>query len=285
MKNILLIGASGGVGQAVARKLLEHGYDAWGSVVDERDLELTRRNLPAQTNLFVANFSDADKGKASIENALAQSNGPLAAAIGCAGINPYGPLETTSLAVFRHTMEINALANLAVYQAAMPHLRKNQGRFIFLSSFSGKVGTPLLGHYVASKHALEGLADVMRLEAGQWGINISLIEPGAIKTPMLDTFYQGLDARLQSMSDAERRNYGPYIDQHKLFATAATDAFLAPEEVAAVVMDALESAEPQPRYAIGNAVPLLAKRKELSDQAMDALWREMMPGIAAKTRS
>lgn len=285
MKKVLLIGASGGVGQAVARQLLQRGYDVCGSVLDERDRELTRRSIPALTNLFVANFSDADEGKASIEKALAQSEVPITAAIGCVGINPYGPLETAPLAVFRHTMEINAVANLALYQAAMPHLRKSHGRFIFLSSFSGKVGSPLLGHYVASKHALEGLADVMRLEAGQWGISISLIEPGAIKTPMLETFNQGLDARLEGMGAAERNNYGPYIDQYKQFAAAAADAFLAPEEVAAVVVEALESPDPQPRYALGNAVPLIAKRKELSDQAMDALWREMMPGIAAKTHS
>jgi NAD(P)-dependent dehydrogenase (short-subunit alcohol dehydrogenase family) len=132
---------------------------------------------------------------------------------------------------------------------------------------------------VASKHALEGLADVMRLEAGQWGISVSLIEPGAIKTPMLSSFNESLDVRLQNMGAEERRHYGPYLEQYKQFSANERDTFLTPDEVATAVQHVLEVPHPKSRYALGNAVDLLEQRKFGSDESMDALWKSLMPGI------
>lgn len=279
MKRVLLVGASGGVGQAVAKRLLDSGYEVWGSAHDARDLERTQREVPALRHGFIADFSNANTGRAQLAAALSRSSTPLAAVIGCAGISSLGPLETLPLDEFRRTMEVNALGNLAAYQVAIPYLRETTGRFVFLSSFSGKVASPLMGHYVASKHALEGLADVMRLEAGQWGIAVSLIEPGGIKTPMLSSFNESLDVRLQNMGKEERRHYGPYLEQYKQFSVNAEDALLMPDDVAITVQQVLEAAHPKSRYALGNAVDLLEQRKVTSDEDMDAMWKNLMPGI------
>lgn len=281
MQRVLLVGASGGVGQAVAQRLVARGYEVWGSVLDERDMEQTKRDMPGVKNLFIANFSDGDQGREQLASALKQSQTPLTALIACAGINPYGPLETMPLADLRQAFEINALANLAAYQVAMPYLRRSKGRIVFLSSYSGKIGAPLLGHYTASKHALEGLADVMRLEAGQWGISVSLIQPGAITTPMLSTFHHSLDARLKLMPEEEHQHYGAYFEQYKAFFASASETFISADEVADKVLEVAEADVPLPRYAIGSAVDLLAQRTLLSDQQMDAMWRSLMPGIAA----
>ena len=280
MERVLLVGASGGVGQAVARRLVARGYEVWGSVLDEPDMERMRRDVPAVKQLFIANFSNGDQGRDQLARALTRSVTPLAALISCAGVNPYGPLETMPLADLRLAFEVNALANLAAYQVALPYLRRSTGRIVFLSSYSGKIGAPLLGHYTASKHALEGLADVMRLEAGQWGIPVSLIQPGAITTPMLSSFHHGLETRLQLMPDEERRHYGAYFKQYQAFFASAGDTFITADVVADKVLEVLQADDPQPRYAIGNAVALLAQRAQLSDQQMDAMWRGILPGGA-----
>ena len=279
MKRILLVGASGGVGQAVAKRLLNSGYEVWGSAHDSLDLERTQRDIPDLRHGFVADLSSPDNGRAQLEVALSRGKAPLVGVIGCAGISSLGPLETAPLDVLRRVMEVNVLGNLAAYQVAMPYLRETAGRLIFLGSFLGKVGSPLMGHYVASKYALEGLADVMRLEAGQWGVSVSLIEPGGIKTSMLASFNESLDTRLQSMGEEERRHYGPYYDQYKQFSTSSESELLTPEDAACAVQHVLETEYPKPRYPLGNAVGLLEQRKIASDEEMDAFWRGLMPGI------
>jgi NAD(P)-dependent dehydrogenase (short-subunit alcohol dehydrogenase family) len=278
MKRVLLIGASGGVGQAVAKRLLDSGYEVWGSAHDALDLERTQREVPSLRHGFVADFSNANTGRAQLAVALSQSSAPLVAVIGCAGISSLGPLETAPLDDLRRIMEVNVLGNLAAYQVAIPYLRETTGRFIFLSSFLGKVGSPLMGLYVASKHALEGLADVMRLEAGQWGIPVSLIEPGGIKTPMLSAFNDSLAVRLQNMGEEERRNYGPYFEQFKQFSANSEDELLTPDDAANTILQVLEAVHPKPRYVLGNAVDLLEQRRVSSDEDMDALWRSLLPG-------
>lgn len=281
MQRVLLVGASGGVGQVVGRRLVAQGYEVWGSVADESDMERTARAVPEMKNLFIANFSNCERGRDQLSAALARSATPLAAMVCCAGTNPYGPLETMPLDELRQAFEVNALASLAAYQVALPHLRRGQGRLVFLSSYSGKIGAPLLGHYTASKHALEGLADVMRLEAGQWGVRVSLIQPGAVATPMLSAFHQGLETRLRAMSSRERALYGAYYEQYKTFFARAGETFIPPEEVADKVVEVIRADDPLPRYALGGAVDLLAMRARLSDQQMDQMWRSLLPGAPA----
>lgn len=275
---ILLVGASGGVGQQLAVQLIERGYEVLGTVINQRDLEMTRQTVPGLKDLIIADFSDADTAKKEVERALGQSESPLVGVIGAAGVSPCGPLETAPLSDLRLAIEVNAIANLAVYQASMPYLRRSKGKVIFISSFAGKIATPMMGYYVASKFTLEGLADGMRLEAGQWGVSITLMEPGAIATSMKDTYLRTLHAVEAGMSAEDRANYGAYLEQTKAFALDSDTPYLAPEIVAAKVVEVLETDDPEARYEMGNAIDLLAKRRELSDREFDAMWNSWLPG-------
>lgn len=275
---ILVIGASGGVGRCLTRQLLDGGYHVIGSALDQADLDAMVKDGFDAADLFVANFSSADAGIAQVKEALTRSDRPLAAVISCVGINPCGPLETTPIDVFRRTMEINTVSNLAIYQATLPLLRNNDGRFIFVGSMAGKVAFPLLGYYAASKYALEGLADTMRLEAGQWGVPVTLIEPGAIATPMVHGFAALLDKGLEQLDEEGKRNYGDYFAQQSAFSQAGDSVAVAPDVVAAVIVEALEAKTPQTRYAVGNAVDLLEMRRSSSDLEVDAVFNRMLPG-------
>lgn len=275
---ILVLGASGGVGNALTRQLLASGYRVLGSALDQGDLDRALRNGLDAAELFIADFASADAGVEQVRQVLRRNDAPLAAVISCIGINPCGALETTPLELFRRTMEINTVANLAIYQATLPRLRESKGRFIFVSSLSGKIAFPLLGYYTASKYALEGLADTMRLEAGQWDVPVSLIEPGAIATAMVYGFGAQLDNALAQLDDHGRENYGDYFQQQKAFGEAAHTFAASPDAVAETIVDALEAKAPATRYAVGNAVDLLEKRGSLSDSEMDAMLNELLPG-------
>lgn len=276
---ILLIGASGGVGRSLMRQLSDAGYQVLGSALNQPDLDKMVADGFRETDLFVADFSSAETGVAQVRNALDRRDEPLAAVISCIGINPAGALETTPLDVFRRTMEINTVSNLALYQATMPHLRENKGRLILVGSMSGKIAFPLLGYYTASKFALEGLADTMRLEAGQWGVPVSLIEPGAIATAMVHGFGAVLDNRLAELDEQGRQNYGDYFAQFRAMSQGDDTSAVSPDVVARVIIDALEAAEPQSRYAVGNAVDLLEIRRSSTDREMDSVFNQMFPGI------
>lgn len=278
---ILVTGASGGVGQMLVSQLVERGYSVLGSVLNEAErVEANALGL-SSASFFIADFGNSEVGLTQIKAALTASDLPLQAVIGCAGINPCGPIETTPIAVFRRAVEINVAGNIALYQATLPEIRNNAGRYIFVSSVSGRVAMPLLGYYTASKHALEGLVDTMRLEAGQWGIPISLVEPGAISTNMTRGFGEQLNARLSELNEEGRENYGAYFAQQIAFAKAADATALSADEVAASVIGILESEQPEARYPLGGAIDLIAQRGRSSDTDMDAFMNSLLPGQRA----
>ena len=275
---VLVIGASGGGGRSVVDQLLSRGYRVLGSVLNQTELESFKATDGPEAQLFVADFADAERGALQVKEAIARSGRSLGAVISCIGVNPCGPLETSPLAEFRKIMEINTIANLAVYQVTLPSLRASGGRMIFTSSLSGKVAMPLLGYYTASKFALEGLADTMRLEAGQWGVGISLVQPGAILTDMVFGFGAHLDSRLAALNDDDQANYRAYFEQYRAFTEAVGAIAISAEQAAAKLIEALESETLEPRYAIGSSVDLIDKRIGSTDQEMDAMMNEIFPG-------
>lgn len=275
---VLVTGASGGVGQVLVQRLVDRGYAVIGSVLNEDELEQATAQGMSDATFFVADFSTADIGLVQLKAALAENGGGLHAAISCAGTNPLGPIETTPIDTLRRAMEINAIGNVALYQAAIPYLRNSAGRFIFVSSTAGKVAMPLLGYYTASKHALEGLVDTMRLEAGQWNIPVSLVQPGAIATKMARSFGRQLDAQLSQLDDTGRDHYGDYFMQQKAIGKTTDIIVLSPDAVADCIVDVLEAETPSPRYPIGGAIDLFNQRRSSTDQEMDAMVNRLLPG-------
>ncbi len=104
-----------------------------------------------------------------------------------AGIAIAMPLEFVPLDELRHQLEVNLVGQVAVTQAFLPALRRARGRIVFVGSIAGKSALPFLGPYAASKHALEAVADSLRLELRPWGIHVAIVEPGSIKTPIWTT--------------------------------------------------------------------------------------------------
>ncbi len=196
-------------------------------------------------------MTDAD----SIEQALAATwrvldGAGLDALVNNAGVAVAGPLELLPLDAVRRQLEVNVIGQLAVTQAFLPLIRQATGRIVFMGSIGGVMATPFLGPYCASKFALEGLVDALRIELRPWGIHVAIIEPGSIATPIWsksDSDAEALRARRRA-GDADYTTAIAALRE----AAAATGRRGAPASIVAdAVLHAAASPSPKTRYVVG----------------------------------
>ncbi len=279
-RDVLVIGAAGGVGREVAR-LLSGRCRVTGTVREPAQADAVTAFAPKIAAVHTLNLAgaDADAVESSLDRILS-SAADLAAVIVCAAVCPNGPLETTPASVLRDTLEINAISHLRIFQRSMPLLRQTQGRLIFVSSYSGQVGMPFTGAYVASKFALEGMADVMRREVSKWGVPVILIQPGGIRTSMVTRQMAELKRKTAALSDAERALYGDRYRQFALLMDAGYPTATPPLEVAKTIRRALQASRPKARYRVGaDSRQLLRLNEQRSDLAMDELCLQFFAAV------
>jgi NAD(P)-dependent dehydrogenase (short-subunit alcohol dehydrogenase family) len=236
-KVVIVTGASSGIGKAIADRLANSGYRVFG----------TSRNAsgPSESGVEMISMDvDSDESvSAAIKHVVALAGG-FDAVINNAGWALNGPIEETSLAEARALMETNFFGVLRVCREALPILRaRRQGHIINISSLSGIFGTPFSGLYSASKFAVEGLSEALRLETRKMGISVSLVQPGDTDTQL------PLNRRHTAVSTAD----GPYASSLKRYLdNQAKDEenAISPDAVAAVVLKILRSSRPRMRYSV-----------------------------------
>lgn len=270
---ILVVGAGGGVGGAVTRKLVARGDPVIAAVRSDTQAAALRREIPGLEDVWALDLAEADMLPHSLLLLLGKR--PLSGVVNCAAGCVYGPLETSSLAAFRSLLEVNAVAALALFQACMPSLRQTRGRLLLVSSYSGQIALPFLGIYEASKFALEALADVMRQESAPFGVSVVVAQPGGIDTAMSRRMREGVAADSAQLEDDVERLYAPLYRAFARITAQATD-LPGPDRIADGVIAAFDAPDPQPRYPLGeDARWLLEQRRVLDDRAMDALARQI----------
>lgn len=263
----LVVGAAGGVGIDVTKQLLAAGYSVIGTVLNDAEEKHLRAAAPNIEQVLHLDLLNAD----SVLRELKKKVTAIDMVAVCAGISPYAPLEIAPLATLRRTLEINTISGLAVYQATMPLLRTSKGRILFVSSYTGKIGLPFVGQYVASKHALEGMGDVMRREAKQFGVDVILVEPGGIRTPMVVGQREGVVRDRAALSPEYAALYGHMYDGFVKLVDANWDTMMEPAVVAATVVEALQANPPQARYQVGEDAKLLWETARKTDHEIDAI--------------
>lgn len=281
MKNVLVVGAAGGIGQAVARELVARGDHVVGTVLDQAQAEQLRAEVPGLAGVEVLELSDATAVAARVGEIVSAMPRLDQVAV-CAAIGPIGPAELTSLDVYARTININFLANVAIFQAALPALRQTRGRLLMVSSMSGKVPLPFIAAYAASKHALEGWADVVRQEVAGDGVEVVLIEPGGVRTGMVAAQIAQTRQMLAELSPEQSGRYGALYQGFMAAAQAGYDgAGSTPEQVAEIIAGALAADKPETRYIAGaDAEQLIAARAALGDREMDATLAAFFAGAA-----
>jgi NAD(P)-dependent dehydrogenase (short-subunit alcohol dehydrogenase family) len=255
--NVLVTGASTGIGRATALLLAERGMTVYAGVRNPADG--TGLNHPI--TLDITNRDHV----ASLRELT------LDGLVNNAGIAVTSPLEYLPLDELRRQLEVNTVAQLAVIQACLPALRRARGRIVNLSSISGLVVLPLYGPYAASKFAFEALSDALRREL-RGAVHVSIVEPGAIATPIWDRGGADADALFAAMPPDAHERYGELVATMRAEASKQPVEGLPPEVVANVIANALTARRPRSRYLIGRDAKVSARlARVLPGRAMDAV--------------
>ncbi|BDG04188.1 oxidoreductase [Anaeromyxobacter oryzae] len=267
-KVALVTGASSGIGTEVALALLDRGYGAYGAArrVD-RMAQIAERGGVA----LPLDLTDERSIEACVSTVL-EKEGRLDVLVNNAGYGSYGAIEDVPLAEARRQFEVNLFGLARMTQLVLPAMRKQgRGHVFNVSSIGGKVFTPMGGWYHATKHALEGWSDVLRMEVEPFGIHVVIIEPGAIATE-----WGGIarDSLLATSGE------GAYRELARGVANGLKPSGIPgspPRVVADTVVRALAARRPRTRYAVGaGARPILLARALLPDRAYDGVLRRVM---------
>jgi NAD(P)-dependent dehydrogenase (short-subunit alcohol dehydrogenase family) len=273
---VVVTGSSTGIGRACAVHLGAAGFRVFAGVRRPADGDALRDEAPDAIEPLLLDVTDEGQIEAAADRVGEVTGGRLAGLVNNAGIALGGPLEILPVAEFRHQLEVNLVGQVAVTKALLPQLRAARGRIVLMSSIGGRLAVPYLWPYNASKWGLEAIGDALRVELRPFGVEVSLIEPGAIATPIWGKGDETA-SRLRGLMTAEQEKvYGPALD--RFTAETPGDAHgLPPERVAKVVEQALTARRPRTRYLVGRDAKLrAAMRALLPDRAWDALLARSM---------
>jgi NAD(P)-dependent dehydrogenase (short-subunit alcohol dehydrogenase family) len=275
---VVVTGSSTGIGRACAIALDREGFHVLSGVRKEADEEALKAAAPGLEPVTV-DVTDAETIEALRAKLDADHGGRLAGLVNNAGISVAGPLEGVPIEEWRRQFEVNVIGQVAVTKALLPALRAAKGRVAFMSSVGGKNAIGLLGPYGASKHAIEAIGDSLRQEMQPFGVNVAIIEPGSVSTPIWQKGLDGADVMRAALGEEVNRLYGERLDAFAGLAEKTGAAGVPPEEVAKAVMHALTADRPKTRYVVGrDAKAQLAMKALLPDRALDRLIARMTGG-------
>jgi NAD(P)-dependent dehydrogenase (short-subunit alcohol dehydrogenase family) len=262
---VLVTGASSGIGEATALHLKELGFDPVGAVRKDEDAERLGSQGLRTVKLDVTDSPSIAAARAEL------GNGPLAGLVNNAGVAVASPLEFLPLDQLRLQLEINLVGQVAVTQQFLPALRAARGRIVNVSSIGGRVALPLLAAYNASKFALEAISDSLRRELLPHGVDVIVIEPGGVKTPIWRKGNETADAIQEGMPPEAQQLYGPMVETlRKESVKIAQESGIEPRAVAEVIGRALTSKRPRTRYLVGTDAKIRASvAKVMPDRMMD----------------
>jgi NAD(P)-dependent dehydrogenase (short-subunit alcohol dehydrogenase family) len=268
-KTALVTGASSGIGEATALRLLELGYTVYGAASRTDRLE---RLAAAGVAPLTMDVTDDQSMRTGVKSIIA-ATGRIDVLVNNAGYGSYGALEDVPLTEARRQFEVNVFGAARLTQLVLPHMRaQHGGTIVNISSMGGKFHTPMGGWYHSTKFALEALSDCLRLEAAPFGISVVVVEPGGINTE-----WAGIAAENLKKTSVT----GPYAwHAEAMVAMLGCDAVKRRSSPPSVVADAIGRAvtarRPKTRYITGfGARPLLLMRRVLPDRAFDALIRRI----------
>lgn len=262
-KVILITGASSGMGKITAEKLAQQGHIVYGAARRVEKMEDLRRQGGFPLSMDVTQEKEVIAGVSRI----IEEQGRIDVLINNAGFGLYGSVEDTLIDDARYQFEVNLFGLARLTQAVTPHMRQQRsGTIVNISSMGGKIYMPLGAWYHATKHALEGFSDCLRLELKQFGINVIIVEPGIIQTEFGDVLSGPL---------LKRSEGGAYQTLARKFAKAteasyADGAASPPELIANTISIAISSPSPKTRYLVGKlAKPLVFARRWFGDRLFD----------------
>lgn len=271
MNAVLVTGASTGIGFACAQTLASAGFIVFAGVRNDSDAQRIA-SLHANVRPILLDVTVREQIAAAADEIRA-CGVPLKGVINNAGIAVAGPLEYLPIDDLRRQFEINVFGAVAVTQAMLPLLRPTgDARVIFMSSVSGQIAPPFVGAYASSKFALEAAADALRMELSAFGIRVSVVQPGNVRTPIWQKGRDAKDALLSRLPAQAHEHYTGAIDTLVRVSEHEERTGIEPEVVAQTVLRALTEEKPKARYPVGN--PPAWQRRFAS--LLPERWRDRM---------
>ncbi|MEE2691599.1 MAG: SDR family oxidoreductase [Pseudomonadota bacterium] len=242
-KPVLITGASSGIGEAAAIRLARAGFRVYAGARRVDKLKALEGLGEGRITALALDVTDP----ASIGDALERikdDGATLYGLVNNAGVSVTGPVEEVPLEEWRREFETNVFGLVAMTNAVMPQMRAaGAGRIVNIGSVAGRIVSPFMGVYAASKHAVEGVSDAQRREFALHGVKVSLIRPGFINTPFGEQEQQGFEPYMQ-----EGRPYARAVAAFKAWHAKGHPAGAAPAEVAEKIHHALTATRPHSRY-------------------------------------
>ncbi|MAW62017.1 MAG: hypothetical protein CMJ94_14465 [Planctomycetes bacterium] len=260
-RNALVTGCSTGIGRATALMLLQRGWRVFATVRRSQDANALSQAAGDAPGLIpvlldVTDAASVEQGCIQVREALAGET--LHGLVQNAGVANIGPLEVIPLDFFARQLEVNLTGVLRVTQSLLPLMRQGKApqgsrRIVMISSINGQVGTPLGGAYCASKFALEGMSDTLRRELLLQGIDVVIVEPGAIETAIWETSKRRTEGMMPQLETHPAMPlYRKFIDSMMARVKRIEKQAIPAERVAQVVSKSLERSRPAVRVRVGN---------------------------------
>jgi len=260
MGSALVTGASSGIGAACATRLVRSGWTVFAGVRRAGD-------APEGTEELILDVTDPEHIAAA-----AGRISELDALVNNAGIAVAIPLEFIAASELRRQLDVNVVGQVAVTQAFLPHLRRSRGRIVFVGSIAGRSALPFLGAYAAPKHALEAIADTLRLELQPFGIHVSIVAPGTIRTPIWTKSAALAESLAQAAPPALGELYGARVAAFRRVALKRGETGASADDVARVVERELVRPRPRTRRLVGRDAALRAGIERLPDRLRDRIY-------------
>src|ERR1700676_3939091 len=243
MRSVVITGASTGIGWATAKLLLDRGFRVFGSVRKQADADRLSSEFGANFSPLLFDVTDEAAVLAAAREVRSALHGePLFGLVNNAGMAVAGPVLELAADEFRRQMDVNVIGPVIATQAFGPllgadrSLRGPKGRIVMISSVAGKNGNPLMSAYSASKHAIEGLSESLRREMMLFGIDVIIVAPGAVKTPIWSKTDE------VDISGYSNSPFFPALQRVRKFMQQLGENGLPPEMIPAAIANALDSA-------------------------------------------
>jgi len=252
MASVFITGSSTGIGEAAALHLDQLGHRVFAGVRKESDGEALKgrasdRLVPVLCD--VADGTSIDAAVARIDAAVGSEG--LQGVVNNAGVARAGPLEHLPIEEWRDQFEVNVFGQVAVTKATLPLIRRGGGRICFVGSVSGRLGSPLMGPYVGSKFAIEGIAQCLRAELRPWRIPVSVVEPGPVKTPIWEKGRAYAEELEQRLGAAAVEQYADQIASTRKSLDVNERIGVSTDKTSAAIEHALFADRPRHRYLVG----------------------------------
>ncbi len=281
---IFITGASSGIGLASVIRLHNLDFRIFAGVFPGEDT--TPLDSLDDVKLIPIDVTNSDMIASAAQTIARETNGAgLYGLFNNAGIPVTGPMEFTPMAALRKQMEVNLFGHIEVTQRMLPYLRQAApARIINTTSLLGRIVVPFCGPYSISKYGMEAFSDALRYELRPSGISVSIIEPGAIATPIWARTRENVDEMLSELSPQAAQLYGEQFKHVAKVTEKQGKNGLSPDEVAKVVVHAFTSKRPKIRYVVGqDAKTITFLRRVCTDRMFDWLIRRLYRSTADKS--